>query len=91
MTTSMIERVAFRLFVRRGYTHAFGPAEGSWTRSVGTRVHAECMGDALAVLEELKHPTDAMIDAMNEHAGTIAPELAYQDAIEAALNEQVSG
>lgn len=88
----MVERVAFRLFVRRGYTHAFGTAEASWERSVGTIIYNECMGDARSVIEELRVPTDAMVDAMADAGYSVGGELAIWDAgIDAALNEQVSG
>lgn len=46
---------------------------------------------ARAAIEAMREPTDAMVDAMDEHAGTIAPQYAYEAAIDAALNEQVSG
>lgn len=45
---------------------------------------------ARAAIEAMRDPTDTMMDAINEHAGSIAPEYAYQDAIDAALNEQVA-
>lgn len=43
---------------------------------------------ARAALAAMRDPTDAMMDAINEHAGSIAPEYAYRDAIDAALLEQ---
>ncbi len=49
------------------------------------------LNEARAAIEAMREPTDAMVDAMDEHAGTIAPQYAYEAAIDAALNEQVSG
>lgn len=37
-----------------------------------------------AVLDALTEPTKGMIESMDEHAGSIAPECAYRDAIQAA-------
>lgn len=44
--------------------------------------------DALNALHEMRTPTAKMIEAMDEHAGTIAPQYAYEAAIDAALREE---
>lgn len=42
---------------------------------------------ARAAIDAMREPTDAMVNAMDEHAGTIAPQYAYEAAIDAALSE----
>lgn len=42
---------------------------------------------ARAAIEAMREPTQVMIDAMDDHAGTLAPQYAYMDAIDAALSE----
>lgn len=46
------------------------------------------LDDARAAVEAMREPTDAMIAAMDDHAGSIAPQYAYEDAIDAILNEE---
>lgn len=43
---------------------------------------------ARAAIEAMREPTQFMIDAMDDHAGTLAPQYAYMDAIDAALKEE---
>lgn len=42
---------------------------------------------ARAAIKAMREPTPKMIEAMDEHAGTIAPQYAYEAAIDAALSE----
>lgn len=88
-----LEQLAFRLFVRRGLTHAIGTAEESWERSRGTKVFQECMADALAVVEAMRDPTFEMMQAMHEAMfedkwdGTQAPMIGagFDAAIDAII------
>lgn len=88
----MVERVAFRLFVRRGLTHAFGSAEESWERSKDTIVGRECMDEARAVISEMRKPTTWMIRAAYANMDRNGydkgnPESDYQAMIDMALKE----
>lgn len=82
MTESMIERVARALMSAQ---------ESRDLDYASPMVREAYMFAARAAIEAMREPTDAMVDAMEEHAGTIAPQYAYEAAIGAALNEQVSG
>lgn len=42
---------------------------------------------ARAAIGAMREPSQVMIDAMDDHAGTLAPHYAYMDAIDAALSE----
>lgn len=42
--------------------------------------------DALNAVHEMREPNAVMIEAMDDHAGTIAPQYAYEAAIDAALS-----
>lgn len=44
---------------------------------------------ARAAIEAMREPTDAMVDALTSYDSN--PESLYERAIDAALNEQVSG
>lgn len=44
--------------------------------------------DALNAVHEMREPNAVMIEAMDDHAGTIAPQYAYEAAIDAALSEE---
>lgn len=87
MTMTKVEEVARALcslhYAKRFNLHAFDyrvrqNVEGNW------HMHED---EARAAIAAMKGPTEAMVDAMDEHAGTIAPEYAYEAAIDAALNE----
>ena len=44
--------------------------------------------DAHAAIKAMREPNAVMIEAMDDHAGTIAPQYAYEAAIDAALSEE---
>lgn len=49
---------------------------------------AVCLDLARAAIEAMREPNAVMIKAMDDHAGTIAPQYAYEAAIDAALSEE---
>lgn len=63
--------------------------DGSATNADELRkiVRSVCRDAAIAVLKAMREPTQSMIDAMDEYAGTIAPEHAYEAAIDQAIAE----
>lgn len=71
---SMIEQIARTMAACRNHTDG----DCAWK---------DFTDDAKAVLQEMLNPTQPMIDAADELAGTIAPMDAYSAAIEAALAE----
>jgi len=85
MTQSMTEKVARALYD----ASPFKNTDGGYDEQSGV-YRRSCLLLARAAIEAMREPTDAMVDAMAEHAGTIAPEYAYEAAIDAALNEEVS-
>lgn len=84
---SKIEEVA-KALCKRHYTKRFGksPSDAHVVMNVEAnwRDFAE---EAQVAIEAMREPNEDMLDAMNEHAGSIAPEYAWADAIDAALKD----
>lgn len=77
-----IEEVARAIYEGRN-----GTGCKAWSRL--PKAHREpYILDALNAVHAMREPTASMIEAMDEHAGTIAPQYAYEAAIDAALSEE---
>lgn len=77
--TSMREKIARSLYEAT----PFKETEGGYDRQ-SPAYQRMCLLLADAVLDALMAPTEGMVEAMDEHSGTIAPECAYQAGIQAA-------
>lgn len=69
------------------FEHHMGSLVADWYRQPDS-IQGFYRSDARAAVEAMREPTDAMIAAMDEHAGSIALQYAYEDAIDAILNEE---
>lgn len=79
--SEMVERVARAMrerYAKHNGDKGLVPFEAAGSREAWM----EC---ARAAIEAMREPTEAMVVAMDEHAGTIAPQYAYEAAIDAAL------
>lgn len=84
--TTMLEHVARAICIRRG-----GDPDTEITYQNGSPsvlLWQDYEDDARAAIEAMRTPTDEMLDAINAHAGSIAPEYAWESGIDAALSEQ---
>lgn len=80
--TSMVEKVARAL--RKFAAEMEVSSNGE--KSPDVMVHSHEL--ARAAIEAMREPTEAVMAAINEHAGSIAPEYAWRDGIDAALSEE---
>lgn len=82
MVESMVERVARAICTAAQIDPNRKGNETEWRWQ-------EFETEARAAIEAMRKPTDAMVDALTSYDSN--PESLYDRAIDAALNEQVSG